>query len=298
MHILILDTDDAFRESLSRILRTAGHSVTIAHDLVEATNNCSPDNCDLVFLDVSSQPALLPSMKEKNPDIPVVILSQNPSIESIIAAMRLGTFDYLIKPLTDTEPLMEALDRARRTIEAASNQRAFLKRILKTFSELSIANEKMRERGYVDETTEYYYSHYFEDILAIELARSQRFNYNFTIMSVRLNYLQKYMSPETNAEFSSQIETISDFLHQRVRRTDVLVRTGVSEFMIILVETPKEGGMILAENLRQGIVTIIPAEVVTTCQAEGNPPITIGTATYPLDGIECQDLMNKACQCQ
>jgi len=298
MHILLLDTDDACRESLSRILRGAGHSVVIAGDLAEALGHCCPDSCDLVLMDESYQAEAFIRLKEHNPDIPIVTMSLNPSIESIIAALRRGTFDYLIKPFTDTEALKEVLERVRHAIEAVSNQRSFLKRILKTFSELSFANETIRERGYAEGITDQYYSQFFEDILSIELARSQRFNHNFSVVSIRLNYLLKYESAESNAEFSSQVEAISAFLHQRMRRTDVLVRTGANEFMIILVENTKEAGMIVVEELRQGISAIIPEEIKLVSQAEENLPVAIGMATYPFDGMECQDLINAACQCQ
>lgn len=298
MQILILDTDDVFSESLSSKLQESGHSVAIARDLAEATNHSSSDSCDMVFLDSSCQPGMISRIKVYNPDILVVEMSLNPSIDSIIVALRQGAFDFLIKPFVDKEPLKEVLERARKTIEATSVQRVYLKRILKTFSELSFANEKIRERGYASETIELYYSQFFEDILAIELARSQRFNHNFTIISIRLDYLQDYMSQESDAEYRNQVEAVAGFLHKRMRRTDVLVRTGVNEFMIILVETPKEGGMVVVENLRQGIAAIVPVEICRSCQSEGNPPFAIGTAVYPFDGMECPDLMKKACHYQ
>jgi diguanylate cyclase (GGDEF)-like protein len=294
MHIVILDSDDASRETLSRILHESGHSVAIARDIVEATSLCSEDSCDLLFLDPSSQPEMLIRIKEHIPDIPVVVMSRNPSIESVIAALRLGTFDYLIKPFDDEEALVEAIERLQGSIEAASSQRAYLKRILKTFSELSFANESVRDQGYTNGTTELYYNQFFEDILEIELARSHRCNHNFTIVSLRLDFLRDTTPPETNAGFHSQVEVITGFLHQRMRRTDVLIRTAANEFMIILVETPKEGGMILVENLCRGMAALVPTEIGRTGPAEGSPPIAIGTAVYPLDGTACQALMEKA----
>lgn len=294
MHIVILDSDDASRETLSRILHESGHSVAIARDIVEATSLCSEDSCDLLFLDPTSQPETLVRIKEHNPDIPIVVMSRNPSIETVIAALRLGTFDYLIKPFVDTDVLVEAIERVHGSIEAAGNQRAYLKRILKTFSELSFANESIRDQGYTNGTTELYYNQFFEDILAIELARSQRCNHNFTIVSVRLDNLTENISPEINSRFRSQVEAAAGFLHQRMRRTDVLVRTGVNEFMIILVETAKEGGMTVIGNLRQGMEELAPVEPGRSVHAERNLSFAIGTAVYPLDGMDCQVLIEKA----
>jgi len=293
MHILIVDNDGAFRESLSRSLREAGHTVAIARDIADAISHCSPDGCDLVFADPGSQPGILVRIREFNPDIPVVVMSQNPSIESVISALRLGTFDYLIKPFNDPVLVMDSLDRARRSIEAASSKRAYLKRILKTFSELSVANESVRVKGYTNESTEIYFNQFFDDILAIELARSLRCNHTFTIVSVRLEYQPDSMTPEKEAGFRERAEAISDILHKRMRRTDVLVRTAVDEFMIILVETAKEGGIILVENLRRCIAAIIPAGTPRDC---GDQPVCFGIAAYPLDGVDCQVLMEKARQ--
>jgi len=295
MQILILDTDDLFRESLSRILREAGHSVTtISQDNLEAMSHCCPDGSDLLFLDIPSQPDILGRIKEYNPELLVVVMSLNPSIESAISALRQGAFDFLVKPFVDSEPLMQALVRARRAIEAASLKRVYLKRILKTFSELSFANEKIRERGYGDGTTELYYNQYFEDILDIELARSRRCDLEFSVLSVKLNYIQEYMAPETNAEFRSQVESIAGCLRQRLRRTDVLARTAVDEFMVILPETTKDGGSIVVDNLRREIAAIVPSKNIMGCQPEGNLPFAIGTATYPLDGMDSPDLIGRA----
>lgn len=294
MHILIIDTDDGFRESLSRILGDAGHSVSVARELGDAKSHCYPGGCDLVIIDLSFQPEILGSLREYNRSVLVVVMSLNPSIESIIFALRMGAFDYLIKPFADKAPLLESVERARRQIEDAGCQRADLKRILKTVSELSFAKEKSWKPDFDDGIKDLYFSQYFEDILGIELARSRRCNHDFFMISVKLNYFNEYSLPEMNAELDRQVEIIAGFLRQRLRRTDVLARTRVDEFMIILAETPKEGGLIVVETLCQGIAAIVPEENSRADRSPEELPFAIGTASYPQDGMDCSVLMAKA----
>jgi diguanylate cyclase (GGDEF)-like protein len=294
MHIVILDTDQDYQNSLSATIREVGHSVETPRDNEEALGFCSPGKSDLLILD--SNPEMLARVKDYNPELSVIVTSRNPTVETVVDALRLGACDFFTTPITEMEQFIAGIELVRHTIEAASNQRAYLNRILKTFSELSIANEGLRDHGFTNGTTELYYNQYFEDILSIELARSQLFDHGFTILSVRLNYLLDCTTPETDVEFRAQIETISDILHQRMRRTDIVIRTGVTEFMAILVETPKQNSKIVIDSLYREIAAVIPAAAQGTGDAPENSAFAIGAAAYPIDGIEYQELMEKARQ--
>ncbi len=59
--------------------------------------------CDLVITDVilpgESGMEFLKTCKKKNPDLIVIVMTEYATIESVIAAIRVGAYEYIIKPI-------------------------------------------------------------------------------------------------------------------------------------------------------------------------------------------------------
>jgi DNA-binding NtrC family response regulator len=102
--ILVLDDEAIIRNVLGEILRRKHCSVSAASCLAEAESLVARESFDLMFVDVRlpdgdghqflERVGLLPERP------PVVIITGYGTIESAVACMRAGAFDYLIKPFT------------------------------------------------------------------------------------------------------------------------------------------------------------------------------------------------------
>jgi DNA-binding NtrC family response regulator len=102
--ILVLDDEVIIRNVLGEILRRKHCTVSAASCLAEAENLVAHESFDLMFVDVRlpdgdghqflERVGLLPERP------PVVIITGYGTIESAVACMRAGAFDYLIKPFT------------------------------------------------------------------------------------------------------------------------------------------------------------------------------------------------------
>ena len=92
--ILIIDDEPNLRRSLALILQRAGHTVTTAADAQEALQNMQAGAFDLAFLDLKlpdrSGISLLPELRQLQPDMPILILTANATLETAIAAVRQG----------------------------------------------------------------------------------------------------------------------------------------------------------------------------------------------------------------
>ncbi len=113
--IAVIDDDAGFRASLAEALDDFGHDVAEFASADSALTVLATDPAALVFLDLRMPGmdgiAALEALKSRDKALPVVVLTAYATGENTIAAMRLGAFDHLTKPVgrADLEAL---LDRA------------------------------------------------------------------------------------------------------------------------------------------------------------------------------------------
>ena len=102
-HILIIDDEVSLRQTLARILQRAGFEVTTAANGAEGFSLVSQHLFDLVYLDIRmpdmSGLELLKTIHAKYPDLPVILFTAQPDLNSAVEALRNGATDYLLKPL-------------------------------------------------------------------------------------------------------------------------------------------------------------------------------------------------------
>ncbi len=102
-HILIIDDEASLRQTLARILQRAGFEVTTAANGAEGASLVSQHPFDLVYLDIRmpdmSGLELLKSIHAKYPELPVILFTAQPDLNSAVDALRNGATDYLLKPL-------------------------------------------------------------------------------------------------------------------------------------------------------------------------------------------------------
>ncbi|MFC4678604.1 sigma-54 dependent transcriptional regulator [Desulfovibrio legallii] len=122
--ILVVDDDQAHRGMLRTMLRSWGYAVSEAADGDEALNLVRERAFDAVLTDVRMARMdgihTLKSVLEYNPALPVVLMTAYSSVETAVEALRLGAYDYLVKPL-DFEilrhTLRQAIEHSRLSVE-------------------------------------------------------------------------------------------------------------------------------------------------------------------------------------
>jgi two-component system response regulator CpxR len=113
--VLLVDDEKDFIESLSQRLELRAFEVTTALNGDDAIDLFRKQDFDVVVLDVlmpgKDGIATLSELKTLKPLVHVIMLTGNATVETAIEGMKLGAFDYLMKP-TDTEDLVAKISRA------------------------------------------------------------------------------------------------------------------------------------------------------------------------------------------
>lgn len=128
-HLLIVDDDDAFRETLAETLQGLGHRTVEVARGAEALDALRNARFDTVFLD-HRMPGMdglqtLAAMRARIAQLPpVIVLTAHASGSNTIEAMRLGAFDHLTKPIR-RDAVIEVLARALRAETAAAASTPF-----------------------------------------------------------------------------------------------------------------------------------------------------------------------------
>ncbi|KPA18129.1 chemotaxis protein CheY [Candidatus Magnetomorum sp. HK-1] len=115
--ILIVDDEKDFVEMLSLRLKEKGEQVFTAASGNECLECLDKHPVDVIILDLK-MPGMdgietLKQIKSKNPLVEVIMLTGHGTAETAVDGMKLGAFDYLIKP-SDFDILTQKLDAARK----------------------------------------------------------------------------------------------------------------------------------------------------------------------------------------
>jgi len=128
--ILIVDDEKNIRETLATYIQSLGHTVETAADAETALDAVDRRDFDLVVSDVRMKGlgglGLLRQIRERHRDTAVVFMTAYATVPQAVEAMRLGAYEYLIKPFSPDEVRLlinHVLDARRSEQERAAVRR-------------------------------------------------------------------------------------------------------------------------------------------------------------------------------
>jgi two-component system nitrogen regulation response regulator NtrX len=120
LDILIVDDEADIRDLVAGILEDEGYTTRTARDSDDALAAIAARRPNLIFLDIWMQASrldglqLLASVKAEHPELPVVMISGHGNIETAVAAIKQGAYDFIEKPFK-SDRLVLVADRALET---------------------------------------------------------------------------------------------------------------------------------------------------------------------------------------
>ena len=121
--ILIVEDEQVLRESLAELFTDEGFEVRQAANGREGYESVVADPVDLVITDVRMPEVdgmtLLGRLAQAAPQTPVIVMTAYGTVESAVAAMRGGAFDYILKPVEFDDVLI----KVRRALDFAELSR-------------------------------------------------------------------------------------------------------------------------------------------------------------------------------
>lgn len=113
--ILIVDDEKNYPLILSAVLAEEGFETLTAHSGQEALDLLANSDVDLVLTDMKMPSMdgidLLERIKQKNPELPVIMMTAHGTVEKAVEAMQKGAYNYILKPF-DNDQLIVYVKKA------------------------------------------------------------------------------------------------------------------------------------------------------------------------------------------
>jgi len=153
----------------------------------------------------------------------------------------------------------------------------------------------------VDHQTSLYNHRYLSKRLGAEISRATRHGHPLSLLFCEIDDYESYCKNAGRQAADLLLVQMGDLLKSRgeipnasfcFRASDIPIRYGGEDFVVLLPETPKEGAQIKAERLRR----YVESSQVTggDKQPLGQVTVSIGVATYPDDASDAVSLLGAA----
>ncbi|HEY3380973.1 MAG TPA: sigma-54 dependent transcriptional regulator [Vicinamibacterales bacterium] len=149
--ILVVDDEEIMREILEALLTREGYDVRLAESGVEGLDIARAIPVDAAIVDVMMPGmdglTMLDEIKKLDEDIAVIMITAFASVETAIAAMKRGAFDYITKPFKNDEVLAvlrNAIERGQLVAENRALKQNLQERYSK-FGNIIGRSERMRQ---------------------------------------------------------------------------------------------------------------------------------------------------------
>jgi diguanylate cyclase (GGDEF)-like protein len=113
--------------------------------------------------------------------------------------------------------------------------------------------DKLRKMAIIDNLTGCYNRHYLDHIVEREIKQSKRYKSKLAVMMVDVNYLKKVNDNFGHNIGDFVIRKVADIILSSIRESDIAIRYGGDEFLIIMPRTGKEAEILknrISENLK------------------------------------------------
>lgn len=111
--VLLIEDDHVFADLMTRFLQNLGYKVTLTLDGQSGLEACQNEDPDIVLCDLNlpqmSGLQILQKLVEDCSQVPVIVISGSERMSDIREAVRLGAWDYLVKPVDQLESVDVAI---------------------------------------------------------------------------------------------------------------------------------------------------------------------------------------------
>ncbi len=139
--------------------------------------------------------------------------------------------------------------------------------------------EHLRENALRDPMTGLYNRRFLEDYVGALVSSSQRRKSPFTVLMLDLDFFKQVNDTHGHEAGDKVIKTLADLLMRNLRGSDMAVRYGGEEFLLVLTDTGAEAALKVAEKIRAEVEATkipLPGGVL-------QKTISIGVAEFPTD---------------
>ena len=244
--ILIVDDDDAIRDSMQEFIERSGFTAFSAASAEEAMELLAKEVIHVTITDIilpGRDGLELTDFIKSGYDIDVIVMTGYSGDYSYEEAINKGASDFVFKPVRFEELLL----RLKRVLK----ERRLTKERAKMLG-------KLQNLAITDGLTKLYNSRHFYNQLDVEVGRSRRYNHPLALLLLDIDHFKEFNDTYGHLEGDRILVAIGLDIQDCLRAMDSAYRYGGEEFTVILPETNGEEARTVAERIRRKIASEPP----------------------------------------
>ena len=181
--------------------------------------------------------------------VPILVISAIPNVSQKIELFRAGANDYIEKPfiLAELNVRMKNLIQSKKLFDTVEQQK-----------------EKMEKMAIRDQLTGLYNRHYLTNVADKYIEESWRHKFPLSIFVIDLDFFKKLNDTYGHPKGDLVLKAIANLLLKLFRGSDIAIRYGGEEFLILLPHCSGEDATNKAEHLRSQISELRPSSITVT----------------------------------
>lgn len=231
-NVLVVDDEEIICTLFAAMLGHYGrYHVVTTTDGRQVMDILRREPFDVMLLDMA-MPAIsglevLRQVTQVFEELPVIIVTGHGSIEVAVESMQAGAADFVTKPV----PAAVLHLRIQKALEHA----------------------RTRRLASTDGLTEVYNHRTFQERLAQEIARANRYSRPLSLLMIDVDHFKMYNDTFGHPQGDIVLQDLARLLREMSRTSDIIARYGGEEFAVILPETDSVSAQKIGQRLREQV---------------------------------------------
>lgn len=282
--ILLVDDSEQERRLLEAYLNVFDCRIQTAADAASGLAMLKQAPPDLLVLDlmlpdasgftVIEQMKAIPELAQ----IPVLVVSGMSQVQDRVRALELGADDFIVKNFDRLE--FEA--RVRRLL-----------RLKESIDQLNSRCNEALQQAVTDSLTGLFTHGFLQETLNRQVLCAGRHGWPLSLVFIDIDRFKQVNDQYGHATGDEVLRKLADKLRQCVRRSDIVVRYGGEEIVVLLPHTNRAGAQKVAEQLRRSVEQM-PIESARLADRPLMVTISLGVASFPEDAEDGSTLLARA----
>jgi diguanylate cyclase (GGDEF)-like protein len=204
------------------------------------------------------------------------------------------TRSMICVPLKSKHRVLAVIQLINSPLDSFGESEMFFLHALCDYAAIAIDNaravEKIQELTITDDCTGLYNARHLYKTLEAEVYRSQRFGYEFSVVFLDLDHFKQVNDVHGHLIGSRLLNEIGYRIKSTLRLIDYAFRYGGDEFVVLLPQTSKDQGIVVAKRIRDVIRSTPFVMEGISLEIRGS----FGMASYPEDAKSAHEIIRQA----
>ena len=253
LRVLLVEDNDAARQAMADLLNNFFDNITTAEDGVVGLKKFKSNDFDLIVTDINMPNIngleMIKEIRKQNATIPIIILTAFQEPKYLLESIKYSIDAYIVKPI-NLEELQKTINKISETLHSFKKNKDYEKH-LETL--VSLKTQELQELSNRDPMTNLYNRRYFNDIANTLVKLAKRHDEDLAVLMIDIDRFKVINDNYGHLTGDEVLKTTANLLLNATRESDITIRFGGEEFVVLLPDTNLKGTIAIAQKIRTSI---------------------------------------------